>query len=1141
MINRLSSFVVCCSLTFISVIGTFGQSLNPSLQSYTPPSPTAAAIGKFGNVPVGTSTGIPTVNIPIYTYKHTTSALQVSVSLDYHGGGIRVDDLPSPVGSGWSLSSGGVISRTMRGIYDEMYGGGFLNTGALPSNESQGNSPYDISGRPYNNMDAHELDSQNDIFSYSFLGQSGKFVYGKDGNILFLSGSNIKVEKSVGPMYSTTPIYTLISKFTFTDDRGFKYIFDDAEITYNYSIGTVASVYTSSWYLTKIQSPSGVDLITFTYEDTDYEYLTGRNAFGTTQMPGLVSAPAGIPYSVTVSAQRIKGKRLKTAVFPNGVTMTLGYSTTERIDPNQSAAYRGDFLLKDIQLTSASITRGYKLVHDYSINRPTLKKVIPYGSTAKVEEKYYEFFYDMPLPDRLSTQQDHWGFYNNNTGSLIPTEVIVVGVNGNYGEYHLLSGGNRDTDSGRVKAGSLKRVNYPTGGYTEFEMEANRAVDPRLNQQVSFIQQIYSYNGTKTAYCTSNTNTTTSFDFNGDPNSQTEFTIQIPSSSSINCNSTCKVIIEIRNSSNLLIDLRSYDPPVGSFSPQYTFTNSSLVPGTYQIITYTQGLSNYIAYIDFRWKEVRLQNPIQIPQTLGTNQLFVGGLRVKSVSDYTQGSASPASIREYSYLLNDNTTSSGTLGFYPVYSNKICYLWGEGGPSGEVYEGACNNPNYISQSSSTIHPMMFSSGSPVAYKRVVERMKGSDGTYLGRTEYYFKSFEEVPAIILKPFPFTPPEYKEWRNGLLDKVEVYSNSGLLRREEYFYSSYEEPYWNDPDRFESLRSISIAPVKYKQSPSWSQPRYFKANDFYPIAGRADLTQKITTEFTQDGTVITTENKTLHPDYFYIKSIEVSNSLQKPVKRQFVYPKDKVTAAQDPTGVYQSMVNDHHIGAVVEEIKYISGVETESVKASYGAPFPSLYLPTSIEAKQAGNTLTSSIQFHEYDMYSNPVIVSKQNDTKKLYLWNSNGQFVEAEVVNANSAQVYINSFENTDGNSTAGDCRTGLKSRVSGFSKSLSNIPNGTYILSYWSKTTSGWQLNRQEVTVGSSSYPINLSGQIDDIRFYPKTSSVVTYTYDGLSGVTSVTDSNDLTVFYEYDIFGRLKLKKDADGNIVSQHMYHFKK
>jgi hypothetical protein len=1141
MIIRQLSRVTLVVLICLSTTRNFGQSLNPSLQSYTPPSPTAASIGKFGNIPVGTSTGIPTVSVPIYTYNHASTGLQLSVSLDYHGGGIRVDDLPSPAGSGWSLTCGGVISRNMRGVYDEMMGAGFLNTPSLPANESLGNSPYDISARPYNDIDANELDSQNDIFSYNFLGQSGKFVYGKDGNILLLNRGNVKVEKFVGPLHGPTSIYTLISKFIITDDRGLKYIFDDAEMTISQSMATAAAQYTSSWYLSKIQSPSGIDLVTFIYEGTDYQYLNGRNASQTTPMPGLAGLPSGMPYTVSTSSSRTQGKRLKTVSFSNGVTMTVDYSTTERIDPKQASAYQGDYLLKEITLTSSAITRGFKLVHDNSTNRPTLKKIIPYGGSSKVEDKYYEFFYDIALPDRLSSQQDHWGFYNNNTGSLIPTEVIAVGVNGNYGQFHLLNGGNRNTDPTRCKAGSLKRVNYPTGGYTEFEMEVNRAVDPRLNQQTSFIQYIYSYNGSKTAYCTSNSSTTTTFDFNGDANSQTEFTIQIPSSSNITCNSSsCKVFIEIRNASNQLIDLRSYDPPVGSFSPQYTFTNGTLVPGTYKIVTYTQGLSNYLTYIDFRWKEVRMQNPVEVPQTLGTNQLYVGGLRMKTISDYAASSTTAASIREYSYLLGDNVTSSGTLGFYPVYSNKICYLWGEGGSSGEVYEGACNSPNYISQSSSTIHPMMFSSGSPVAYKRVVERIKGSDGTYLGRTEYYYKSFDDVPVVILKPFPFTPPEYKEWRNGLLDRVEVYSNSGILKKEEYFYQSYEEPYWNDPARFESLRSITIAPVKYKQSPGWSQPRYFKANDFFPIAGRADLIEKITTEYTLNGEVVNRETKALHSEYFYVTNTEIKNSLDKTIKKQFVYPKDKVTASQDPTGVYQAMVNNNQTSAVVEEVKYISGLQSESVKASYGTPKPLLYMPTTIVSNLQGSPLVTSVQFHEYDLYGNPVIVSKQNDTQKTYVWNSDTQFIEAEITNASSSQVYINTFESFEGTSAFGDCHTGQKSRVNGFTKQLNNIPNGNYIVSYWSKSGTVWTLIRQDVVVNSSTYTINLSGQIDDIRFYPKTATVATYTYDPLAGVTSVTDINNLATHYVYDNFGRLKLIKDSDGNIIRQLDYHYK-
>jgi YD repeat-containing protein len=52
--------------------------------------------------------------------------------------------------------------------------------------------------------------------------------------------------------------------------------------------------------------------------------------------------------------------------------------------------------------------------------------------------------------------------------------------------------------------------------------------------------------------------------------------------------------------------------------------------------------------------------------------------------------------------------------------------------------------------------------------------------------------------------------------------------------------------------------------------------------------------------------------------------------------------------------------------------------------------------------------------------------------------------------------------------------------------------------------------------------------------------VDTYTYDPLIGVTSITDPKGYTVYYEYDDFNRLKQVKDADGHILSENEYNYK-
>lgn len=52
--------------------------------------------------------------------------------------------------------------------------------------------------------------------------------------------------------------------------------------------------------------------------------------------------------------------------------------------------------------------------------------------------------------------------------------------------------------------------------------------------------------------------------------------------------------------------------------------------------------------------------------------------------------------------------------------------------------------------------------------------------------------------------------------------------------------------------------------------------------------------------------------------------------------------------------------------------------------------------------------------------------------------------------------------------------------------------------------------------------------------------VTTYTYKPLVGMTSKTNPNGVTTYYEYDLFGRLKYVKDHNGKIIEQYDYHYK-
>ena len=86
---------------------------------YTPPNmnATPSAPG-LGQNPVNLSTGAAMVSIPLYNLQSKT--LSLPISLSYNSMGVKVVERASWVGTGWSLAMGGVISRNVVGLPDEI-------------------------------------------------------------------------------------------------------------------------------------------------------------------------------------------------------------------------------------------------------------------------------------------------------------------------------------------------------------------------------------------------------------------------------------------------------------------------------------------------------------------------------------------------------------------------------------------------------------------------------------------------------------------------------------------------------------------------------------------------------------------------------------------------------------------------------------------------------------------------------------------------------------------------------------------------------------------------------------------------------------------------------------------------------------
>ena len=68
---------------------------------HLPPSPDAATLGKYGDIPVNLYNGLPSINIPVYDIRERD--VTVPISLSYHASGIHVEEEPGWVGLGWAL------------------------------------------------------------------------------------------------------------------------------------------------------------------------------------------------------------------------------------------------------------------------------------------------------------------------------------------------------------------------------------------------------------------------------------------------------------------------------------------------------------------------------------------------------------------------------------------------------------------------------------------------------------------------------------------------------------------------------------------------------------------------------------------------------------------------------------------------------------------------------------------------------------------------------------------------------------------------------------------------------------------------------------------------------------------------------
>jgi hypothetical protein len=190
-------------------------------------------------------------------------------------------------------------------------------------------------------------------------------------------------------------------------------------------------------------------------------------------------------------------------------------------------------------------------------------------------------------------------------------------------------------------------------------------------------------------------------------------------------------------------------------------------------------------------------------------------------------------------------------------------------------------------------------------------------------------------------------------------------------------------------------------------------------------------------------------------------------------------------------------------------------------------------------ANNNYKLETEFIKYDDNNNVIAWKEKDGIDKTCIWGYNNTYMIALGLNVNADDVFFTSFEGETGSGIVAEGKTGIQSKTGGFTKTLNNISNGAYIISYWFKQGGDWVFSSNTVNVTGNAYVIAIPAvQVDEIKFFPLRAQVTTYTYGKFAGVTSIDKPNNNITCYNYDEYQRLSSVLDHQKNVVKKIQYN---
>lgn len=1065
-------------------------------------SPEATSIEKFVDYPVSQFTGVPSVNVPIYTIDLGSFKLPISAS--YHASGIKVDDIPSNIGIGWSLIAGGSISIQVNGLLDERNNGfNYLNPQFKKVKNLSFNTTFPAMSVPcsgffaedplyyYTGQDIDFLrgihfginDSEPDVYAFNFAGLTGKFFEDESGVFRTIPFSKLKIVRK----YNSGNV----KGYEITDESGnvFEFFQLEESQTNTYSPCTTnpnnisQQGYAVSYHLTKVRTPLN-ETIELKYRANGYtaevqkQFTRSRylnpNSPCITGPGGTGNANIDIYNCTSTTIMNIGVMQIDSINASNGAQIVFSYSAQNRMDLPAKSLERVEVRSK----YDGKAFRSFDFIKDYWCGRLRLTSIREGGKPP------YQFIYNSDnFPARLSCSQDHWGYYNGATNTTLLPKDEFNGFN---------SGADREPNPEFVQAGTLKKVIYPTGGFSEYTYEPNEYFVSKVTlKQVKEV-------GAKLSSL---------------PNQTRTYAFTIPSNSSRHIitytntydgtvlqNDFC--FIRIYGPNNYVLQLVGSDP----------YKSVSLQPGDYTLEIENVG-STYQADITVQWFK---------PVSIAPHNEIGGGLRIKEIKA-KDGITSTTISKKFEYYMSGTTNSSGVSMYEPAY-------W-------EIYDenrlgsvSSCQeNPSFwtcqsIVQYSNSRTPLSFSNGYHVGYSDVTEYNNSKSENGYTHNKYIIDNSNSLGAPASPPYP--PQINYDWVNGLPLEQSVYKAVGSKFEIEsktistYNYLRFDRDASSpnsytmygaksmliEPPRVagycrigcvsEFLSTISFGMQRYQLFSSW---HYLTKTEKY-IYDNPSTFFYTAIEYFYD-----------NPEHLKPTRFLTSNSKGERILTIVKYPLD-YPALSNTTELemgISALQNKNVVGAEIEKTvrkSYGDGTNDRVVSSLFNVFHSEFPVIKTIKAIQLISPISD---FTPSFVNNGSVTIDSKYKDQGYFAINSNGRVVQQRKVN-DLAESYVWGYEG--------------------------KLPVAVIIGAEYADVQ---LVGLNSSILSNPSSDNQLRGELNLLRKKLPHALVKTNTYRPLYGVTSETNEIGRIKYYDYDVYGRLGMIRDHDNNILQKICYNY--